>query len=85
MTPIMDVVNEKYEKDCLVKQFYCHRNWIWIEQKVKNHENEHMGYETRYFLKGPGKKYESLLRSAFGAKFESFFDQIITTHDYIIV
>ena len=42
-----------------------------------------MGYETRYFLKGPGKKYESLLRSAFGAKFESFIDKIITNHDFV--
>ena len=28
MSPIMDVVNEKYEKDCLVKQFYYQRNRI---------------------------------------------------------
>ena len=35
MSPIMDVVNEKYEKDCLVKQVYHQRNRIWIEQKAK--------------------------------------------------
>ena len=34
MSPIMDVVNEKYEKDCLVKQVYI-TNEIESEQKVK--------------------------------------------------
>ena len=79
MSPIMDVVNEKYEKDCLVKQFYYQRNRIWIEQKAENHENEQMGYETRYFLERSwSENFEYLLKSAFGAQFGNFSEGIIS-------